>query len=56
MLDTVIPEASAFKVALSCRTPVGIYSPRTPAARLTDQLAGELMNRIAARYARQHVA
>lgn len=56
VLDTVIPEASAFKVALTCRKPVGLYSPRSPAAKLTDQLAHELMNRIAARYSRQHVA
>lgn len=56
VLDTVIPEASAFKVALACRKPVGFYSPRSPAAKLTDQLARELMDRIAARYSRQHVA
>lgn len=56
VLDTVIPEASAFKVALACRKPVGFYSARSPAARLTDQLARELMDRIAARYSRLHVA
>ncbi|HUG70314.1 MAG TPA: ParA family protein [Pirellulaceae bacterium] len=56
VLNTVIPEASAFKVALACRKPVGFYSARSPAARLTDQLAGELMDRIAAKYSRQHVA
>ena len=27
VLDTVIPEASAFKVALACRKPVEMYSP-----------------------------
>ncbi len=56
VLKTVIPEASAFKVALACRQPVGFYSPRSPAARQTDQLGRELLNRIAAKNARQNVA
>jgi chromosome partitioning protein len=56
VLTTVIPEASAFKVALACRKPVGFYGPRTPAARLTDALARELFERIAAKNSRQQVA
>lgn len=56
VLDTVIPEASAFKVSLACRKPVVYYSSRAPASRLTDQLALEIMDQIAARNARQHVA
>lgn len=49
VLDTVVPEASAFKVALACRTPVTIYGSRTPAARITAQLAQEIMDRISTR-------
>ena len=56
VLDTVIPEASAFKVALACRQPVGIDSSRTPAAKLTDQLARELLTRISSKGPRQQVA
>jgi chromosome partitioning protein len=56
VLHTVIPEASAFKVALACRQPVGFYSSRSPAARQTDQLGRELLDRIAAKNARQNVA
>lgn len=45
VLATVIPEASAFKVALACRTPVNVYSPKSPAARLTADLGRELLSR-----------
>ena len=43
VLSTVIPEASAFKVALACRTPVSLYSPKSRSARLTAELAQELL-------------
>ncbi len=56
MLDTVIPEASAFKVALACRQPVSFYSPASKAAELTDRLADELTERIGRQAGRQHVA
>jgi chromosome partitioning protein len=56
VLETVVPEASAFKVALACRKPVGFYSAKVPAAKMTDELALELIDRIATRYSRQHVA
>ena len=49
VLDTVVPEASAFKVALACRQPVTHYSSRTAAAKITMQLAQELMDRIVTR-------
>jgi chromosome partitioning protein len=46
VLETVVPEISAFKVALAYRCPVGLCSPRTPAARLTWQLSREIFDRI----------
>ncbi|MBA3312938.1 MAG: ParA family protein [Planctomycetota bacterium] len=56
MLDTVIPEASAFKVSLACRQPVSCYSPASKAAALTDRLADELMERIGRQAGQQNVA
>ena len=47
VLETVIPEAAAFKVAISCRQPVEQYSPRSPAAQATRALRQEILNRIA---------
>lgn len=46
VLRTVIPEASAFKVALACRKPVTQYSPRCDAAKLTAQLGNEILSRL----------
>lgn len=46
VLRTVIPEASAFKVALACRKPVAQYSPRSDAAKLTAQLGNEILSRL----------
>ena len=43
VLTTVIPEASAFMVALSCRHPVNLYAPTSKAAQLTAILADELL-------------
>lgn len=45
VLETVIPEASAFKVALACRQPVADYAPRSRAAAVMIQLAEELVQR-----------
>jgi chromosome partitioning protein len=42
---TVIPEASAFKVALTCRKPVIYYKPRSKAAQMTHSLASEILER-----------
>jgi chromosome partitioning protein len=49
VLDTVIPEASAFKVALTCRKPVALHAPASRAADLTFRLAREIFERAAAR-------
>lgn len=46
VFPTVIPEASAFKVALSCRQPVTLYSPRSVAAKLIGNLADEITERL----------
>jgi len=43
---TVVPEASAFKVALACRTPVTIHSPGSKAAKLTRTLGCEIVRRM----------
>ena len=46
VLSTVIPEASAFKVALSCRQPVSYYAPTSKAAQLIGTLGDELLHRM----------
>lgn len=56
VLDTVIPEASAFKVALACRKPVEFYSAASAAAKLTRGLSREILDRIAEKTARRQVA
>jgi chromosome partitioning protein len=43
VLQTVIPEASAFKVAITRRSPVEFYDSHSPAARLTRALACEIL-------------
>ena len=55
-LDTVIPEAAAFKVAVSCRRPVEYQEPRSRAAQLTRQLAREILHRMATKNVRPHAA
>jgi len=47
VLTTVVPEASAFKVALACRQPVSHYSPGSRAAEITAELGRELLSRAA---------
>ena len=56
VLTTVIPEASAFKVALACRQPVTYYSPKSKAAKLTAALGRELCQRISDVTAKREVA
>lgn len=56
VFETVIPEASAFKVALACRKPVEQYSPRSLSAEKTRQLANEILRRIAAKNRKRNVA
>lgn len=46
VFEAVVPEASAFKVALACRTPVTAYSPASKAARSMIQVGDELLARI----------
>jgi chromosome partitioning protein len=49
VLDTVIPELSAFKVALACRRPVENYSTKSAAAAAMRQLVAEIHTRLAAK-------
>ena len=56
VFDTVLPEASAFKVSLACRQPVSHFAPRSQAARLTSQLADEITVRIRQSRAQQRIA
>jgi chromosome partitioning protein len=44
VLETVIPEASAFKVALACRQPVEFYAQSSTAADLTRRLSREILD------------
>ncbi len=46
VLQTTIPELSAFKVALACRLPVQMHAPKSAAADVTRQLIEELTHRI----------
>jgi chromosome partitioning protein len=46
VLQTTIPELSAFKVALSCRLPVEFHDPRSAAAESMRALTTEILNRI----------
>jgi len=46
VLKTVIPEASAFKVAVACREPVTFYAPRSKAAGAIRALGDEIRWRI----------
>ena len=46
VLQTTIPELSAFKVALSCRLPVEFHDPRSAAAESMRALTTEVLNRI----------
>ena len=56
VLDTVIPEASAFKVSLACRQPVADHSPGSRAARLTARLGDEILERARSSASRRRVA
>ena len=56
ILATVIPEASAFKVALSCRQPVNYYAPTSKAAHLIVNLGDELLRRMSILDAKRRIA
>jgi len=47
IFDAVVPEASAFKVALTCRKPVSHHMPASKAAKVMAQVGDELLARIA---------
>ena len=46
VFSTVVPEASAFKVALSCRKPVSHYAPNSKAASVVATLGDEILHRM----------
>ncbi|MCA9040007.1 MAG: ParA family protein [Planctomycetaceae bacterium] len=56
VLETVIPETSAFKVALTCRKPVEYHDPHSAAAQITRQLANEILTLAARRQSKRRVA
>ena len=56
VLQTVIPEAAAFKVALACRRPVTAHSPHSRAATLTAELGVEILRRARAGEASRRLA
>lgn len=56
VLDTTVPEASAFKVALACRQPVQFYSAKSAAAATMRELVQELVTRIAQKAKKRTVA
>lgn len=53
VFDVIIPEASAFKVAVACRKPVEMSEPSSRAAKLTRSLGREIVARIGAKTARR---
>jgi chromosome partitioning protein len=56
VLDAIVPEASAFKVALACRTPVTHFSPRSKATLAITALRDEVATRAKTAYHNQQVA
>lgn len=56
VLSTVIPEASAYKLALSARTPVSFHRPSSRAAERIGTLGDELSHRIARAGERRRIA
>ena len=56
VMETVIPEASAFKAALACRKPVEYYGCQSKAAKLTNELAREILHRVSTNQEQRRVA
>lgn len=56
VLETVMPEAAAFKLALAARMPVEQFDPRSAAAQAMRNLADEICARIEARTPLRQVA
>ena len=54
--STVVPEASAFKVALSCRKPVSHYAPNSKAASVVAALGDEILHRMFLADAQRRIA
>ena len=50
VFKTAVPYVAAFKEAISKRSPIGFYKPRSVAAKVVEQLADELLSRIASIY------
>lgn len=55
VLETTVPEASAYKVSLACRQPVEFYSAKSPAAAIMRTLAGEMLTRAARKEGKRSV-
>jgi chromosome partitioning protein len=56
VLTTIVPEASAFKVALSCRKPVSQYAPKSKATAIMAALGDEVLQRISVLEEQQRIA
>lgn len=56
VFSTVVPEASAFKVALSCRKPVSQYAPNSKAASVIAKLGDEILHRMSLMDAQRRIA
>ena len=56
VLDNLLPELSAFKLAVSDRTPVEFHDTRSRAARLTRNLCREILDRTDVRNSKRRVA
>jgi chromosome partitioning protein len=56
VLTTVIPEAAAFKVAITCRQPVEFYNAKSVAAKLTRDLSREILELISQKSEQREVA
>jgi chromosome partitioning protein len=56
VFSTVVPEASAFKVALSCRKPVSHYAPNSKAASVVAALGDEILHRMSLADAQRRIA
>jgi chromosome partitioning protein len=55
VLATVVREASAFKVSLSCRQPVNYFAPASKAAKSMSELGTELLRRMKSAEAQREV-
>jgi len=56
VFSTVVPEASAFKLALACRTPISFFRPKSKAGQLTESVGAEVLTRAARTERRRRTA